>query len=314
METLIGGGPGKGGAGNGAAAAGLVKDSNQQAFGKDVVEVSMQTPVIVDFWAPWCGPCKPLGPMLEKAVTAAGGAVRMVKINIDENQAIAQQLRIQSIPTVYAFFQGRPVDGFQGALPESEVKAFVKRLTDMGGGGDQAAAIEQALEEAEAALAKGDGQTAAAIFDQVIQADPENLKAISGLLRAMIAAGETAQAAEQFEQLPDEIKAKPELAAVKTQLELLAESAKAAGQLAELEARAAADPADHQARFDLAQALYGAGDKERAVETLLDLVRRARAWNEEAARKQLVKYFEAWGPMDPLTIDARRRLSSLLFS
>ena len=314
METLIGGGPGKGGAGNGAAAAGLVKDSNQQAFGKDVVEVSMQTPVIVDFWAPWCGPCKTLGPMLEKAVTAAGGAVRMVKINIDENQAIAQQLRIQSIPTVYAFFQGRPVDGFQGALPESEVKAFVKRLTDMGGGGDQAAAIEQALEEAEAALAKGDGQTAAAIFDQVIQADPENLKAISGLLRAMIAAGETAQAAEQFEQLPDEIKAKPELAAVKTQLELLAESAKAAGQLAELEARAAADPADHQARFDLAQALYGAGDKERAVETLLDLVRRARAWNEEAARKQLVKYFEAWGPMDPLTIDARRRLSSLLFS
>ena len=314
METLIGGGPGKGGAGNGAAAAGLVKDSNQQAFGKDVVEVSMQTPVIVDFWAPWCGPCKTLGPMLEKAVTAAGGAVRMVKINIDENQAIAQQLRIQSIPTVYAFFQGRPVDGFQGALPESEVKAFVKRLTDMGGGGDQAAAIEQALEEAEAALVKGDGQTAAAIFDQVIQADPENLKAISGLLRAMIAAGETAQAAEQFEQLPDEIKAKPELAAVKTQLELLAESAKAAGQLAELEARAAADPADHQARFDLAQALYGAGDKERAVETLLDLVRRARAWNEEAARKQLVKYFEAWGPMDPLTIDARRRLSSLLFS
>ena len=273
METLIGGGPGKGGAGNGAAAAGLVKDSNQQAFGKDVVEVSMQTPVIVDFWAPWCGPCKTLGPMLEKAVTAAGGAVRMVKINIDENQAIAQQLRIQSIPTVYAFFQGRPVDGFQGALPESEVKAFVKRLTDMGGGGDQAAAIEQALEEAEAALAKGDGQTAAAIFDQVIQADPE-----------------------------------------KTQLELLAESAKAAGQLAELEARAAADPADHQARFDLAQALYGAGDKERAVETLLGLVRRARAWNEEAARKQLVKYFEAWGPMDPLTIDARRRLSSLLFS
>jgi putative thioredoxin len=314
METLIGGGRGNGSAGNGAAAAGLVKDSNQQAFGKDVVEVSMQTPVIVDFWAPWCGPCKTLGPMLEKAVTAAGGAVRMVKINIDENQAIAQQLRIQSIPTVYAFFQGRPVDGFQGALPESEVKAFVKRLTDMGGGGDQAAAIQQALEEAEAALAKGDGQTAAAIFDQVIQADPENLKAISGLLRAMIAAGEAAQAAEQFEQLPDEIKAKPELAAVKTQLELLAESSKAAGQLAELQARIAADPADHQARFDLAQALYGAGQKEQAVETLLDLVRRARAWNEEAARKQLVKYFEAWGPMDPLTIDARRRLSSLLFS
>ena len=316
METLIGGGPGNGGGGNGAGkgAAGLVKESSQQAFGKDVIETSQQVPVIVDFWAPWCGPCKTLGPLLEKAVAAAGGAVRMVKINIDENQAIAQQLRIQSIPTVYAFFQGRPVDGFQGALPESEVKAFVKRLTDMGGGGDQAAAIEQALEEAEAALAKGDARTAGAIFDQVIQADPENLKAISGLLRAMIAAGEAAQAAEQFAQLPDEIKAKPELAAVRTQLELLAETSKAAGQVADLMEKVAHDANDHQARFDLAQALYGSNHREAAVDALLEIIRRNRGWNEEAARKQLVKYFEAWGPTDPLTLDARRRLSSLLFA
>ncbi len=314
MENLIGGGRANGGAGGGAAAGGLVKDSSQATFAKDVVEASMQAPVIVDFWAPWCGPCKTLGPLLEKAVNAAGGAVRMVKINVDENQAIAQQLRIQSIPTVYAFFQGRPVDGFQGALPESEVKAFVKRLTDMGGGGDQAAAIEQALEEAEAALGKGDGRTAAAIFGQVLEVEPENLKAISGMLRAMIAAGDTAQAAQQYETLPPEIKDKPELAAVKAQLELLAESAKAAGQVADLMEKVSHDPADHQARFDLAQALYASGHREAAVDALLEIVKRARAWNEEAARKQLVKYFEAWGPTDPLTLDSRRRLSSLLFS
>jgi putative thioredoxin len=316
MESLIGGGNGSGPGGQKAAgaAAGLVKDSSTANFAKDVIQASMQQPVIVDFWAPWCGPCKQLGPLLEKAVNDAKGAVLMVKINIDENQALAQQLRIQSIPTVYAFFQGRPVDGFQGALPDSEVKAFVKRLQQAGGPDDAAAAVEEAMTQAEEAMTQGDHGTASAIFQQVLQHEPENMKALGGLLRAQIAAGEVAAAKEQFDALTPETQAKTELAGVKAQLELLAEGAKAAGQMAELKAKVAADAKDWQAQFDLAQALYAGGQREEAADALLDLVRRNRPWNEEAARKQLVKYFEAWGPTDPLTLDARRRLSSILFS
>jgi putative thioredoxin len=291
-----------------------VKESSTANFARDVIQASMQQPVIVDFWAPWCGPCKQLGPLLEKAVGDAKGAVRMVKINIDENQALAQQLRIQSIPTVYAFFQGRPVDGFQGALPESEVKAFVKRLSQSAGGDDAAAAVEEAMTQAEEALAQGDAGTASAIFQQVLQHEPENMKALAGLLRAQIAGGEVDAAREQFDALTPETQAKTELTGVKAQLELLAEGAKAAGQMTELKAKVAADPKDWQAHFDLAQAFYAGGQREEAADALLDLVRRNRAWNEEAARKQLVKYFEAWGPTDPLTLDARRRLSSILFS
>ncbi len=305
MEFMIGEGQ--------AGAAATIKDSSTATFAEDVIQASMQGPVIVDFWAPWCGPCKQLTPALEKAVTEARGAVTLVKVNVDENQALAQQLRIQSIPTIYAFLQGRPVDGFQGALPESEIKAFVKRLIEMGGG-ESDNPVEAALEEAEQALSGGDHDTAMAIYGQVLQHEPENLTAIAGLLKALIAAGQAEEAKQQFDQLPEDIQAKPELSAVKTQLDLLSESAKASGQVAELMEKVAHSPDDHETRFALAQALYGAGKKEAAASELLEIVKRDRTWNEDGARKQLVKYFEAWGPTDPLTLNSRRKLSSLLFS
>ncbi len=308
MELMIGEGQTGGDAGQ------VIKDATTESFADDVIQASMQKPVIVDFWAPWCGPCKQLTPALEKVVTDARGAVQLVKVNIDENQGLAQQLRIQSIPTIYAFFQGRPVDGFQGALPESEIKTFVKRLIEMGGGEAGDSPIDAALEEAEEALAGGDAATAGAIFGQVLQHEPDNVKALAGLLKALIANGQVKEAKAQFDKLPDDLAAKAELAAVKAQLDLLAESSEAAGQVPELMEKVAHDPADHQARFDLAQALYGAGKKEAAADALLEIVKREREWNDDAARKQLLKYFEAWGPTDPLTLDARRKLSSLLFS
>jgi len=290
-----------------------IRDCDTASFAEDVIKTSMKKPVVVDFWAPWCGPCKQLTPTLEKAVKETRGAVILVKINIDENQALAKQLRIQSVPTIYAFLQGRPVDGFQGALPESEIKAFVKRLIEMGGG-DDGNPIEAALEEAEQALTAGDHATASAIFGQVLQHDPENLQAIAGLLKAMIGSGQIEEAEAQFAQLSKEIQAKTELAGAKAQLDLLAQSEEAGGQMAELLKKVAHDPDDHQTRFDLAQALYGAGKKQDAAQELLEIVKRDRDWNEDGARKQLLKYFEAWGPTDPLTLNARRKLSSLLFS
>ncbi len=305
MEFMIGEGQ--------AGAAATIKDSSTATFAEDVIQASMEGPVIVDFWAPWCGPCKQLTPALEKAVKDARGAVTLVKVNIDENQALAQQLRIQSIPTIYAFLQGRPADGFQGALPESEIKAFVTRIVEMGGGSG-GSPLEAALEEAEQALTDGDHATAGALFGQVLQHEPENLAAIAGLLKALIAAGQAKEAKAQFEQLSEEMQSKPELSAVKMQLDLLSESAEASGQVAELMEKVAHAPDDHAARFDLAQALYGAGKKEAATGELLEIVKRDRSWNDEGARKQLVKYFEAWGPTDPLTLDSRRKLSSLLFS
>ncbi|WP_374653136.1 thioredoxin [Dongia sp.] len=308
MDNLIGAG-----ATNGAAPADLVKDGSQQTFKADVIDPSMEVPVIVDFWAPWCGPCKQLGPLLEKVVKEARGAVRMVKINVDENQALAGQLRIQSIPAVFAFFQGRPVDAFQGAQPEGQLKAFVQRLSKLGGEPGPSP-IDEAIEHAEAAIETGDHATATEIFGQVLEHEPGHVKAIGGMVRCLVALGELDQAAEFLGQAPKDKQGDPAIAAAKAQLDVAMAGQKAAGQSDALRARVDADPKDHEARIELAQALFATGDKEGAIDQLLESIRINRAHNEEAARKQLVTFFEAMGPMDPLTLSARRRLSSLLFS
>jgi putative thioredoxin len=309
MENLIGAGL----ADAAAVPADLIRDSSQNSFKADVIDASMQVPVIVDFWAPWCGPCKQLGPLLEKVVKEARGAVRMVKINVDENQALAGQMRIQSIPAVYAFFQGRPVDGFQGAQPEGQLKAFVGRLAQLGGGAGDSP-IEEALEHADAALAAGDHATATEIYGQILEHEPENLKAIAGIVRCLIALGELEQAAEFLGRTPKGKEGDAAIAGARAQLEVAQAGQKAAGQSDALRARVDANPKDFEARHELAQALFASGDKEGAIDHLLEIVRINRAWNEEAARKQLVTFFEAMGPTDPLTLSGRRRLSSLLFS
>lgn len=294
------------------AASDLIKDGSDAGFMADVIEASQAVPVIVDFWATWCGPCKTLGPLLEKAVTAAKGAVKLVKIDTDKHPAVAGQLRVQSIPTVYAFFQGRPVDGFQGALPESQVKAFIERLVKLSGGtgGLDIAAI---LAEAKGLLDAGDAQQAAAIYQEVLAEEPENAAAYAGVIRCLLAVGETDAAKGMVADAPAGIAKSAELAAVKSQIEL-AEQAANAGPLDDLKAAVTADPANHQARYDYALALYAAGRNEEAVEALLEIVKRDRDWNDKAARTQLLKIFEALGAMDKLVIQARRKLSSLLFS
>jgi putative thioredoxin len=311
MTTIIGS-AGQAGSG-GPPPADLIKDSSIETFETDVLQASMTAPVIVDFWAPWCGPCKQLGPMLEQAVKAARGAVRLVKIDIDQNQELAMQLRVQSVPAVYAFFQGRPVDGFVGALPESQVKAFVERLSQAAGTDQGPDPLEEALDQAHAALDGGQLGAASSLFAQVLQHDPENTKATAGMIRCRLAAGDTAGAKALFEGLPDEVKSDPALASVAASLEL-AEMSAETGDVLALKSRLAVNENDHQARFDLAMALYAARDADGAAEQLLELIRRDRGWNDEAARKQLLKFFEAWGPTDPRTLEARRRLSSLLFS
>ncbi|MEX0758275.1 MAG: thioredoxin [Tistlia sp.] len=290
-------------------------DSDLQNFARDVIEASMERPVLVDFWATWCGPCKTLTPLLEKVVTAAGGAVRLVKIDIDKNQALAQQLRIQSVPTVYAFFQGQPVDGFQGAVPESQLKTLVERLIQMSGAQPAPGAVDVGalLAAADASLAEGAVEEAEALYLEALQADGENAVAIAGMLRARIALGDQEGAREMLESLDEEMRAKPEVVAVATALELAGRQVDGA-ELAALSAKVEQDPKDHAARFELAQALYAAGRQEEAGDHLLEIVRRKRDWNEEAARKELVRYFEAWGPTHELTLDFRRRLSSILFA
>jgi putative thioredoxin len=310
MDQLIGGGAPAGA----ANAADLIKDSDQQQFAKDVIDASMQVPVIVDFWATWCGPCKQLGPAIEKAVKEAKGAVKLVKIDVDKNQALAGQLRIQSIPAVFAFFQGRPVDGFVGAQPESQLKQFVANLVKMGGAAAGPSPIDEALVAAEAALAENDYGAASAIFDQVLAHESDNARAIAGLLRCSIATGDLAGAREMVSGLTPEMLKNPAIASSVTQLELAEAGQKAAGQTQQLQARIDANPKDFEARYDLAVAQFAAGDREAAIDQLLAIFKANRAWNEEAARKQLVKFFEAMGPTDPMTLAGRRKLSSLMFS
>jgi putative thioredoxin len=312
METIIGNGP-TGPTNSGHHAADLIKDSSTERFGQDVIEASMKVPVIVDFWAPWCGPCKQLGPALEKAVHAARGGVRLVKIDVDQNQALAGQLRIQSIPAVYAFFQGQPVDGFVGAQSESEIKQFIDRLVQQSGAGAGPSPVEQALEQAQAALAENQIGAAASLFGQILQHEPDNEVALAGMIRCHLAAGDIAAAREMFDAAPAEMTGKPAFASAKAALELAEQSAKA-DPLDDLTARVAQNPQDHQARFDLAMALHAAGQQEAAADALLDIIRRDRTWNDEAARQQLLKLFDAWGPTDPHTLAARRQLSSILFS
>jgi len=312
METIIGAGGTTGGNGS-AGGADLIKDITQAEFAADVIQGSMQQPVIVDFWAPWCGPCKQLGPALEKAVAQARGAVRMVKINVDENQELAAQLRVQSIPTVYAFFQGQPVDAFQGAQPESQVKAFVEELVKRSGGEPGADPISQAIEQAQSLLEGGQIGEAAALFGRVLQHEADNRAALAGLIACDLASGAVTDAREKFDSLTPDISESDELSGVRAQLEM-AEKAAEAGPVTELRAKVEQNPADHQSRLDLAVALQASGQREAAVDELLEIIKCDREWNDAAARKQLLEFFDAWGATDPLTVDSRRRLSSLLFS
>ena len=308
METLL----------TGAAPQGLppdlIKDSDQTKFAKDVLEASRTVPVIVDFWAPWCGPCKTLQPTIEKVVKEAKGAVKLVKINIDQNQMLAQQLRIQSIPAVYAFFGGRPVDGFMGAVPESQVKAFVDKLVQAtGGAGPGDGGLAELLEQAKAAVAQNDLDTAAQVYSEILGLEPTNVTALAGLARYQVSLGDMEQAKELLAQVVAKDKAHADVVVAQAAIDL-AEQAKAAGPVDDLKAKAAANPKDFQTRLDLALAYWAGDQRQEAIDELLAMIKADRAWNEAAARQQLLKFFEALGFSDPLSVDGRKRLSTILFS
>nr|WP_086936980.1 thioredoxin [Tardiphaga robiniae] len=293
------------------AATALIKDTTTRTFVQDVIEESKRQPVLIDFWAPWCGPCRQLTPVIEKAVTAAKGKVKLVKMNIDENPEIPGQMGIQSIPAVIAFVNGQPADGFMGAVPESQVTAFIDKLTAGMPGAEPTAA--ELLQEAEAILAEGDPATAASIYGEVIAADAGNIAAIAGLARCYVETGAIEQAKQTLELVPAAKREDAAVKAVQAKIDLV-EQASALGPVTELEQKVAANPLDHQARFDLAIALNGANQRSEATGHLLEIVKRDRKWDDDGARKQLIQFFDAWGPTDEATVDGRRRLSTILFS
>lgn len=302
----------QGGAAAPQAASNLIKDTTTQTFVKDVIEESKRQPVLIDFWAPWCGPCRQLTPIIEKAVIAAKGRVKLVKMNIDEHPAIPGQMGIQSIPAVIAFVNGQPADGFMGAVPESQVAAFIDKLT-AGAPSTGEADIAEILQEADGVLAEGDPAGAAAIYAEVLSLDAASVPALVGLAKCHVETGAIEQARQVLELVPPAKREDAAVKAVQAAIDLV-EQASSLGPVTELEQKVAANPLDHQVRFDLATALNAEGRRDEATDHLLAIVKRDRKWNEDGARKQLVQFFEAWGAADQATIDGRKRLSTILFS